>query len=348
LIMKTAVLIVNYNGAGFLKECLESLLSQSMAPDRIVMVDNGSTDGSADLVREKFSAVVVLRQEKNLGFAGGNNLGITWIMENLKPGFIALVNNDTQAEPQWLEALVEAMESDSGLGSASSCMLCASDAQRINDAGDMPLWDGTGLARGRHQEVEKFGHDEEVFGACAGAAIYRRQALEEAVMGKNYFDPDYFAYNEDVDLSWRLRKKGWRCRYVAGARILHHHAGTSGRFSTWVLYHGERNRCWTLLKNFSWWLILVSPFYTLLRFFFIFAGLKRETTGAVPYTAAGYLGRVSLLLIGWTVIRAWAAAVGGAPAMLVKRWKYGLGFSLSSQLAVLRKFGAKLEQTSSH
>lgn len=338
--MKTAVLIVNFNGKQYLAECLDSLLAQTKRPDTIVVVENGSTDGSLEFLRERYPQVTVLNQELNLGFAEGNNVGIKWLRSTAAPDAVALVNNDTKAEPGWLAALVAALESDAQLGSAASRMLYASDPGRINNAGDMPLRDGTGVARGRHLATNDFGEDAEVFGACAGAAIYRMKALEDAAMDGDFFDPDYFAYNEDVDLSWRLRKRGWKCRYVADARILHHHSATSGRYSTWILFHGERNRCWTLIKNFSWWIILVSPFYTMARYCMIMMG----PGGGEHGTAANYRKRFSIFAILGTLIEAWMSALASAPRMLAKRWQFGLGWQLEDQQKILRELGAKLNR----
>ncbi len=342
--MKVAILIINYNGEKYLADCLNSLLAQTLKPECIVVVENGSADGSRELLSRRYPQVVALEQATNLGFAEGNNAGIDWIRQNIHPDAIALVNNDTRAEPGWLAALVGVLEADASLGSAASRMVYASDPGRVNDAGDMPLWDGTGVARGRHEPSEHFDRDAEVFGACAGAAIYRALALEEAAIAGKVFDPDYFAYNEDVDLSWRLQRHGWRCRYAAAAKILHHHSGTSGRFSTWVLFHGERNRCWTLLKNFSWWIILISPLYTLARYWTVLAGPENGPHG----TAANYRVRFSMVSIFGTLLKAWLAALAGAPRMLVHRWKYGLGWPLSAQRKILRELGARLDQTRVH
>jgi len=307
--------------------------------------DNGSSDGSVEFIRANHPETELIAHETNLGFADGNNRGVSWIRANLRPEYIVLLNNDTRADREWLEKLVDALASDESLGSAASSMVYESDPNLINNAGDMPLRDGAGVARGRHQEAGKFGEDAEVFGACAGAAIYRTRALEDAAIGGDVFDARYFAYNEDVDLSWRLRRKGWGCRYVAGARVVHHHAATGGRYSLWVLFHGERNRCWTLLKNFSWWLILIAPFYTVCRIAAVAAGSGSATGHG---TAAAYRARSSLVSIAWTLLKAWAAALAGAPCMLSKRWRWRLGWSLCDQLAVFRKFGASLEQTRTH
>jgi len=333
--MKIAVLVVNYNGKKFLADCLDSLLGQTLRPERIVVVENGSSDGSLEFLKENYPQVTLIEERENLGFAGGNNAGLEWIRRNSSPDAVALVNNDTKADPGWLEALAAALESDPSLGSAASKMVYASDPDRTNDAGDMPLWDGRALARGRDQPAAWFGEDAEVFGPCAGAALYRARALEDVAVDGCVFDPDFFAYNEDVDLAWRLRKHRWGCRYVAGARILHHHSGTVGRFSSWVLFHGERNRCWTLIKNYSWWLIVASPVYTLIRFVLILVLPSHPTYGA----AANYRARYSLFLVMWVILKAWGAALIGAPRMVAKRWKNRLGWPLAEQIRILRRLG---------
>jgi GT2 family glycosyltransferase len=336
--MKVDILIVNYNGRKFLAECIDSLRSQVLRPERVVVVENASTDESLEFLKARYPEVVVLAQERNLGFAEGNNRGIDWIFANGNPDAVALLNNDTKVDSNWLASLARALDSDAGLGAVASRMVYASDPDRINNAGDMPLWDGTGVARGRHQPAACFGEDAEVFGACAGAALYRARALKEAAMEGAVFDPDYFAYNEDVDLSWRLQKRGWRCRFAADAIVHHHHSGTIGRFSTWILFQGERNRCWTLLKNFSWWAIVASPVYTVARYLTMLSGSGENGHG----TAANYRAKFSILAIAGVLIRAWLAAVAGAPRMLVKRWRHGLGWSFGDQQKIMRELGAEL------
>lgn len=336
--MKIAVLMVNYNGKKFIPDCLDSLARQTLKPECIVAVDNGSSDGSLEMLREYRGEVTLLEQGKNLGFAEGNNVGWRWIRQNLKVDAIALVNNDTRADPGWLAAMAGALSANPELGSVASCMLLMSDPKRMNDAGDMPLWDGRAVARGRDLPADRYEEDADVFGPCAGAALYRTEALESVAMDECIFDPEFFAYNEDVDLAWRLRRRGWGCRYVASAKILHHHSGTAGRFSTWVLFHGERNRCWTLFRNYSWVLILISPAYTLARL--VFALTEGRDGPAVSYRA-----RYSIWQVGWVILTAWGAAILGWPRMLARRWKFGLGWSLAQQWKALRKWGVFRSRT---
>ena len=212
-----SVVIPNWNGRGWLGPCLASLAAQKLGPAEVIVVDNGSTDGSVDYLRASHPQVVVLALDHNTGFAHAANLGV----ERAGHDLIALINADVVLEPDWLSRLAAALAQDPGAGSAACKMVSLADPSTIYDAGDILRRDGACEQRGR------FTHDDgrydvpgEVFGACAGAAMYRRSAVRP----EGGFDERYFAYLEDVDLALRLRLAGWRCLYVpAVAR----HAGES-------------------------------------------------------------------------------------------------------------------------
>ncbi len=240
---RVSVVVVNWNGERYLRDCLGSLMAQTYDHAEVILVDNGSTDGSVELVRRAFPTVRVLRNEANLGFARANNQAI----EASEGEFIATLNNDACAEPEWLASLVEAMGNDRSIGSCASKMVFAHRPQVINSTGIM--LDRAGIAWGRYggraDDVES-NRACEVFGACAGAALYRRTMLEDVGL----FDEDYFAYLEDVDLAWRARLRGWRSLYVPGARVYHVHSGTASEGSPFKSYHLGRNKIWTIVKNY--------------------------------------------------------------------------------------------------
>ncbi len=181
------------------------------------MVDNGSTDGSVDYLRERHPQVVVLALDRNTGFAHAANLGL----ERARNDLVALINADVVLEPDWLSRLAAALAQDPGAARRPARWSRSTDPSTIYDAGDILRRDGACEQRGRFTRDDgRFDAPGEVFGACAGAAIYRRSA----VRAEGGFDERYFAYLEDVDLALRLRLAGWRCRYVpAVAR----HAGES-------------------------------------------------------------------------------------------------------------------------
>lgn len=263
------VVIVNWNGEGYLERCLSSLRQQTYADFEVLLVDNGSSDGSAALVRERFPEVRLLALERNAGFATGNNLGI----RASQGAYVATLNNDTEAEPGWLAALVAGMEVAPRVGMCASKMLFFHQRERINSTGIAVdrlgiAWDrdggrldaGAGLALG------------EVFGPCAGAALYRRELLEET----GGFDDGYFYLYEDVDLAWRARLLGWRAWYCPAARVYHVHAGAGTEGSPMKSYLLARNRIWTLIKDYPgpqwyvrlpliWLYDLLAVGYSLLR-----------------------------------------------------------------------------------
>lgn len=247
---QVSILIVNWNGAHLLARCLPSALAQTWTDTEVVVWDNGSTDGSADWVEAHYPAVRVLRGERNLGFAEGNNAAI----QATECPYVATLNNDAEPDPNWLTSLIEAIEASPDVG------MCASKMVRADDVGTMDACgievDRAGIAWNRYSG-EPDRQDEttpyEVFGPCAGAALYRRAMLEQV----GAFDERFFAYYEDVDLAWRARRAGWRCLYVPGARVVHRHSSTGREGSPFKGYHLGRNKVWTLIKNYPWpeWLV---------------------------------------------------------------------------------------------
>jgi GT2 family glycosyltransferase len=240
-----SIVIVNWNGRHLLARCLPRVLAQDWADAEVVVFDNGSTDGSADWVEAHYPAVRVLRGARNLGFAAGNNAAIG----QTKGAYVATLNNDADPDPDWLSCLVGAMAATPEVGMCASKMVRADDPSTIDACGVEV--DRAGIAWNRYSgERERSGETApyEVFGPCAGAALYRRTMLEQV----GSFDADYFAYNEDVDLAWRAQRAGWRCFYVPAARVTHRHSSTAREGSPFKGYHVGRNKVWTLIKNYPW------------------------------------------------------------------------------------------------
>jgi len=237
-----AVVVVNWNSRGLLGDCLSALSAQTLRPRRVVVVDNGSTDGSERAAAGR-AGVELVRIGANLGFAAGNNRGIARI-EDCE--WIALLNPDAFPEPGWLAALVRAADGDPRFSLLASRLVLANDPSRLDGAGD--VYTVAGLAWRRHHGAAAAGnglHTREVFSPCAAAALYRRDALLEA----GGFDESYFCYFEDVDLAFRMRLAGHRCLYVPEAVVRHVGSATSGRRSPFSVYHGHRNLVWTYWKN---------------------------------------------------------------------------------------------------
>jgi hypothetical protein len=246
-----SVVVVNYNGKKFLDGCLFALDRQTCQDFEVILVDNGSSDGSAAYVRERYPAVILVETGKNLGFAGGTNAGI----RAAHGEFIFTLNNDTIADPHLLEEIVRPMIADSRVGTCGAKMVFPDG--RINSTAICISRSGAAWDRGRGEpDHGQYEVREEVFGACAGAALYRRSMLNEIGL----FDEDFFLFMEDVDLAFRAQLSQWKCLYVPTARVMHFHGGTAGFQSNLSIYYGNRNLLWYVVKNFpSRTLLLASP-----------------------------------------------------------------------------------------
>jgi hypothetical protein len=207
--------VPNWNGRRWLPGCLRSLSHQTLSPLEVIVVDNGSTDGSASYLASDHPEVRVLALAANSGFAHAANLGLRAAEAEL----IALINTDVVLEPDWLARMASAVRSAAGVAAVACKMVELAAPARIYDAGDVLRRDGACEQRGRFTlDDGRFDDPGEVFGACAGAALYRRAP----VLAVGGFDERYFAYLEDVDLALRLRLAGWSCRYEPAVAL---HAG---------------------------------------------------------------------------------------------------------------------------
>jgi GT2 family glycosyltransferase len=261
VVNRVSIIIVNLNGEPYLERCLSTLLAQTYSNFEVVLVDNGSTDTSVALVRERFPSVRVIETGQNLGLPRAINVGI----RSTDSDYVVTLNNDTWVEPDWLAALVEVMEQDAQIGICASKMLFAHRPDVINSAGVCVnlagiAWDRLG---GSSDSALDDATPQEVFAACSGAALYRRTMLDEVGL----FDEDYFIYLDDVDLSWRARLMGWRCMVAPRSRVYHVHSATTSEGSPFKNFLLGRNKVWTVVKNYPaphFWLYLpVILFYDL-------------------------------------------------------------------------------------
>lgn len=242
---RVTVVVLNWNGRRFLERCLSALQTQVFRDLEVILVDNGSTDGSVAFVQERFPQVRLIVNPENRGFAAANNQAI----RATRSEFVATLNNDTETDPRWLAELVGAAEREPRVGMCASKMLFAERPETINSAG--VALDRAGIAwdwRGGEQDNPQESAPVEVFGACAGAALYRRAMLDEIGL----FDEDFFAYLEDVDLAWRAQWAGWRALFVPTARVLHFHSGTAKEGSPFKNRLLGRNKVWLIAQNYPW------------------------------------------------------------------------------------------------
>jgi GT2 family glycosyltransferase len=240
-----SIIVLNWNGRKWLERCLGSLAAQTYAANEIILVDNGSTDDSVAWVARHFPAVQVIGNAENRGFAAACNQGA----RAARGVYLALLNNDAWAEPQWLAELVRALEGQpERVGMAASKMLFADRPQIINSTGICVdrsgiSWDRLGGTLDNPAETPA-----DVFGPCGGAALYRRVLFEEL----GGFDETFFAYLEDVDLAWRARWRGWQALYVPSARVYHAHSGTGKEGSAFKTFHLSKNKVFWIAKNYPW------------------------------------------------------------------------------------------------
>ncbi|MBL7200616.1 MAG: glycosyltransferase family 2 protein [Anaerolineae bacterium] len=249
---RASIVIVSWNGRRLLERCLPTVLSQSYSEFEVVLLDNGSTDGSAEWVEAHYPSLRLIRRDRNLGFARANNQAI----QAARGRYVATLNNDAEPDPDWLDEMVSALESSPTVGMCASRMVRADDPSIVDSCGIEVDRAGIGWNR-RGGEVDRPEEEPyEVFGPCAGAALYRRAMLDQVGM----FDADFFAGYEDIDLAWRAGRMGWRCLYVPSARVVHRHSSTFKEGSPLKGYLLGRNKVWTLIKNYPWpqWLLL-SP-----------------------------------------------------------------------------------------
>lgn len=302
-----SVIIVNWNGRHLLGECLDSLMAQRFLDFEIILVDNGSHDGSVDFVREHYPAVRLIVLDENRGFSEGSNVGIRCATGR----YVALLNNDTKADPGWLEQLVYAAEAAPAAGMWASKILSYANPRIIDNVGLLIYRDGLARGRGRLEYDDgRFDQAAEALLPSGCAALYRKAVLDEIGL----FDEKFFAYADDVDLGLRARLAGWGCIYVPTARVYHKYSASSSSYSPFKVFLVERNRIWVLLKYYPIELILASPYYTVKR-------LLLQTYGAV--TGRGASGKFaadqSVFSAALILCRAWVAALAAFPKIIRER-----------------------------
>jgi GT2 family glycosyltransferase len=280
---RVSVVIPNWNGAVWLVRCLRSLRDQSYRDFELILVDNASTDDSRLVLEREYPEARWVPLSHNRGFAAAVNAGIRVARGDL----IALLNNDTEVEPGWLASLVDALDRRPDVAFAASRMRSASDRNRIDGAGDAMNWYASPSKIGM-QELDdgRFDVEREVFGACAGAAIYRRELFGEIGL----FEESFFAYIEDVDVSFRAQLAGLRCLYVPAAVVYHVGSATAGRNSSFALRLATRNQLLLVVRNYPWPYIWSKLPKVLHSQYWIARGALDE--GRLPVVLSAYLAFV--------------------------------------------------------
>jgi GT2 family glycosyltransferase len=288
-----SVVVMNWNGKQFLDTCLSALRNQRFKDFETIFVDNGSDDGSANFVREAFPEVRVVALEQNIGFAAGNIAGYKVATGD----WIVLLNNDTEADAGWLEALRDAIQNFPAAGTFACKMLFFDERTTIDNCGFDLAAAGTTADLGRGEEdTAEWSSPRCVFGGCGGAVAYRRSMLE----GIGFFDPDYFMTFEDLDLSFRAQLQGYECIFVPGAVVYHRYRGTMTKYPARQVYFSQRNIEFAYLKN--------MPLALILRY--LPQRILHELGAAIYFTRLG---------VGGAFFKAKFDAVRQLPTLLRKR-----------------------------
>jgi len=303
-----SVIIPNWNGKQFLAECMDSLKEQTFHDFETILVDNGSTDGSAEFVEEGYGEFIrVIRNKRNLGFTGGNNVGI----QAARGEYIVLLNNDTWAPPNWLDELVKATHLSPPIGMWASKVYSYYKRSQIEAVGELIYWDGLSRSRGQYeQERGQYEEMEEIFFPPGCGGMYRKVVFEEIGL----FDEDFFAYGDDAEIGIRARLAGWKCVYVPKAVLYHKNSGTGGQYSPFKAFYVERNRFWITIKYFPLPLLFLSLFFTFYRF-------ALQAFGALAHRGAAgkFTKKYSPLRLIGILFKAYGSGFRYLPRMWMKR-----------------------------
>lgn len=307
--MKISVVIVNWNGKHFLSPCLDAVFSQSFEGLEVIVVDNGSIDGSVEFIKDNYKDIVVVELSENIGFAGGNNRGF----EVATGDYMLTLNNDTELKSGFFDELISSVNSSGDKVSMwAPKILSMEDRSTIDSAGGL-LVSRTGIAKGRgRNEIDSGQYDNsEPLIPSACVALYKKDMLDKI----GYFDEDFFAYCEDTDLGLRALRAGYRTAYVPKSVVYHHYSKTTGRYSLTKAYLVERNHIWVVVKNFSIFNIIMLPFLNFYRYIsqvyglFVGRGATSEATK-----------ELSIFKLVGVVIKAYLVALVKLPVMLYRRF----------------------------
>ena len=304
------VIVPNYNGKKLLKDCFESIEKQTDILE-VVIVDNGSDDGSVEFIKENYPEYILIENKENLGFSRAVNQGI----KISSTQYCLLLNNDVELESNCTYNLLKCIEKDNNIFAVASKMVNFQDRDKLDDAGDEYTVLGWTKKVGQGRSKELYTHEREIFSACAGAALYRKSVFD--VIG--YFDENFFAYMEDVDIGYRARIYGFKSVYCSGAVVYHRVSATSGsRYNSFKIRLSARNNIYVPYKNMPWPQLLLNIIFLTIGFtikylFFLSKGhgndyvdgLKEGLNSLDKIDKIGYKkGRlVNYLNIEWIILK---------------------------------------------
>ena len=309
--IQVSIIIPNFNGKQFLTDCLNSITKQNFSLYEVIIIDNASTDESVEYIKDNYAEFTLIQNRENLGFATAVNQGI----KASNAEYVFLLNNDTELEVECVSNLLNCIDNDETIFSVSSKMIQNQDRNLIDDAGDEYTILGFTQKVGNNKSSELYRSKREIFSACAGAAIYRRGIFD--IIG--YFDENFFAYMDDVDISYRARIYGFKCVYCPDALVYHHVSATSGsKYNAFKIRLAARNNVYVPYKNMPWPQLILNLLFLLLGFlikYLVFvkkgygkdyiAGLKEGLTSLDKIDRIRYKnGRLAnYLSIEWILIK---------------------------------------------
>lgn len=328
-----SVVVVNWNGADVLPGCLASLAAQTYPNFEVLLVDNGSDDESVAIAGRAAVPVQIIRNTVNRGFCGANNQGIA----AAKGAYVALLNNDAEADPNWISSLVAEIQQTPRCGMVASKILLYDDHNRFDKVGHLIYADGQNRGRGSGEiDQGQYDNPEETLWPDGCAALYSAAMLRQI----GSFDEDFFAYADDADLGFRGRIAGWNAMYVPSAVVYHRGGMTLGRYSKKRLFLIERNRLWLVFKLFPLRLWPLVPVYFVRRIVAtVFATSDQE---GEAHKAARELGTFALIQC---IAKANGAALLGLPKMIRKRAQVNKYRQLSADdiRSLLKRYEIPLE-----
>jgi GT2 family glycosyltransferase len=299
-------IVINWNGDSYLAECIQSILLQNYNPTELIIVDNGSTDKSKEII-SKYPQIRLISNDRNLGYGPANNQGV----REAKGEIIAFINNDVVLDRDWLSIIVPSILSSDNIGMCAGKTLSYFQKDLIDNTGHLLFWDGLNRGRGRMQKDSgQFDSTEHALFPSGSACIFKASVLRQI----GTFDEDFFLYGDDAEMGIRGRLAGWECAFAPKAIAYHRYSASSSPYDPIKFFYVERNRFWVLLKYFPLELILISPIFSIARYMFhLLALLKGE--GVSGQFAKSHPSKNLLLLWGKAQFSAWK----GLPRFWKKR-----------------------------
>ena len=301
-----SVVVVCCNGLEITRQCLAGLFNQDYDPREIIVVDNGSQEDVQGMVTGAYPQFRFIRMERNLGFAGGYNRGI----KAAHGKYIAIINNDAIASPQWLSSLIKVAEEDAKIGAVASVIVDGNRPKVLDSCGVGIALDGMSRQLMRGQAMPVLTAPKEVLVPSGCACLFRADALEAVGL----FDESFFAYCEDTDLGLRLRWAGFKTVVAPGAQVTHYYSMTTGKYSLQKVFWVERNHLLVAVKNFPPALLLILPFVTIWRYLVQLFAIITRSGDLIEFSA-----QANFFQVVATIVKAYISFLAVTPLMLRER-----------------------------